>query len=302
MTLSRSLRNICLYMASVALLLPLNAMADSRPASSWRNTLTAVYAWQGESDLDGGNNFRVDRGFVQFKTSMRLGPRLFGGFSIGYGEDRYRFNTTAGSFAPWQDIRTLQFGLPLRYLVNEKWVLFGLPVLRYEAEDGASLGDGREYGVIAGATYRFSDRLSIGPGLGGFKGIGNEDDVFPVLFINWRITDTLSLETGRGLAATRGPGLGLKWKPLDQWEFGLAARYEKNRFRLADTASNIGQDKSVPIVATASWQLKPQFRLSALAGIEASGALRVENSDGALIAEQSYSTAPIVGFVASLQF
>jgi hypothetical protein len=293
---------VAINMATLMLLPLVDVLADSRPSSSWQSTLTAAYAWQGNSDLDGGNNFRVDRGVVQFKSSTRIGPQWFAGFSIGYGEDRYRFNATADSFSPWQDIRTLQFGLPLRYLVNNQWVLFGLPVLRYAAEDGASLDDGREYGVIAGASYRFSDRLSIGPGLGGFKGIGNEDDLFPVLFINWRMTESISLETGRGLAATRGPGLALKWRPLDQWEFGLAARYEKYRFRLADSAGNIGQDKAIPMIATASWQLKSQFRLSALAGVEASGVLSVENNDGALIAEQSYSTAPIVGFVAALQF
>ena len=289
-------------LASLALLLPLTTMADSKPTSTWRNTLTAAYAWQGDSDLDAGNSFRVQRGVVQFKTSTRVGPRWFAGFSIGYGEDRYRFASATGGFPPWQDIRTLQFGLPLRYLVNKTWVLFGLPVLRYAAEDGASLSDGREYGVIAGASYRFSDRLNIGPGLGAFKGIGNEDDLFPVLFINWRMTDTLSLETGRGLAATRGPGLALKWRPLEQWEFGLAARYEKYRFRLSGSTGNIGQDKSVPIIATAAWQPKPNISLSALAGVEASGVLRLEAGDGTFITEQSYATAPIVGIVASLQF
>ena len=290
------------FAAPLLLFLPLFAGADSGPASSWRNTLTASYAWQGDSDLDGGGRFRVDRGVVQFKSTTRFGPRWFAGLSVGYGEDRYRFNGTATGFSPRQDIRSLQLGLPLRYLANKTWALFGLPVLRYAAEDGASLGDGREYGVIAGASYRFSDRLSIGPGLGWFKGIGNEDDLFPVLFVNWRINDALSLETGRGLAATRGPGLALKWRPLSQWEFGVAARYEKYRFRLADNAGNIGQDKSVPIIATAAWQPNPAFSLSALAGIETSGALRIEASDGGFIAGQSYSAAPIVGLVALLQF
>lgn len=134
MTSPCSFRHMSLCLATLMLLLPLNGKADSRPASTWRNTLTAAYAWQGNSDLDGGSSFRVDRGVVQFKTSTRIGPRWFAGFSIGYGEDRYRFNGTAGSFSPWQDIRTLQFGLPLRYLVNKTWVLFGLPVLRYAVD------------------------------------------------------------------------------------------------------------------------------------------------------------------------
>jgi len=284
------------------LLLPASGQTDSRPTSTWRNTLTAAYAWQGESDLDDQANFRVDRGVLEFETARRVGQSWFAGFSVGYGEDRYRFNETPGSFSPWENIRTLQFGLPLRYMANDKWMLFGLPVLRYSAESDADLGDGREFGLIGGASYRFSNKLTIGPGLGAFKGIGDENDLFPILLINWRMTETLSLETGRGLAATRGPGLALKWRPLEKWEFVLAGRYEKFRFRLADSAGNIGQDKSVPIVATASWQWTRAVRISALAGVETSGILRLEDISGNFIAQQSYSTAPVAALVASFQF
>ena len=68
-----SLRFLLLCSAPFVLTLPLAGMADSRSAPAWRNTLTAAYAWQGESDLNGGGNFRVDRGVVQFKTSTRIG-------------------------------------------------------------------------------------------------------------------------------------------------------------------------------------------------------------------------------------
>ncbi len=302
MTCIGCFRNTLIIVVLLRLLLPNSVMADSKRTSTWRNTLTAAYAWQGETNLDEGSNFSVNRGVLDFRTSTRLGQRWFAGFSIGYGEDRYRFSNTMGSLSPWEDIRTLQFGVPLRYMANERWTLFGLPILRYSAERDASLDEGREYGLLTGASYRVSDRLTIGPGFGAFKGIGNEDDLFPVLFVNWRITETLSLETGRGLAATRGPGLSIKWRPSDKWELGLAARYEKYRFRLADSAGSIGQDKSVPIIATASWQWTRTLRLSALAGFETSGNLRIEDGDGNFIAQQTYSTAPIAGLVAALQF
>lgn len=277
-------------------------LADARPAAGWRHTLTAAYAWQGDSDLAGQGSFRVQRGVAQYQASTRVGQRWFTGVSLGYGEDRYRFEAPAGRISPWGDIRSFQFGLPTRYLASSKWTLFALPILRFSAEHNASLGEGREFGLIAGGSYRFSDRLTIGPGLGAFRGFGNEDDLFPVLFVNWRLTDTLSLETGRGLAATRGPGLALRWRPREQWTFGLAARYEKSRFRLADGADSIGQDKAVPIVATASWQATRALQLSAIAGVETSGVLRVEDSGGNVIAEQSYGTAPIAGLIAAFQF
>ena len=272
--------------------------ADSQPTSTWRNTLTTAYAWQGDSDLAGQGGFRVDRGVLQYQVSRRAGQRWILGGSVGFGEDRYRF-TGAPGITPWADVRSVQFGLPLRYLADSAWTLFGLPILRFSAEQNAGLSEGREFGLIAGASYRFSDRLTIGPGLGAFRGVGNEDDLFPVLFVNWRLTDTLSLETGRGLAATRGPGLSLRWRPQRKWTFGLAARYEKYRFRLADGADSIGQDKSVPIIATASWQATSALTLSAIAGVETSGVLRVEDADGNLMAEESYRTAPIAGLIAA---
>ncbi len=86
MAFPRPVKTMRLLLAMPVLLLPLFAGADSRPASTWRNTLTAAYAWQGDSDLDGGGRFRVDRGVVQFKSTTRLGPRWFAGFSVGYGE------------------------------------------------------------------------------------------------------------------------------------------------------------------------------------------------------------------------
>lgn len=292
-----------LYSATaLVMLFPVIVMADSRPAAGWRHSLTAAYAWQGTSDLAEQGSFSVDRGVVEYRLATRLGKRWFAGLSAGYGEDRYRFDSTPASFPPWQDIRSLQFGIALRYLADNRWTLFGLPVLRYSAEENVSLNQGREYGLIAGASYRFSDRLTIGPGLGAFRGIGSEDDVFPVLFINWRMTETLSLETGRGLAATRGPGLTLRWRPMQKWEFGIAARYEKYRFRLDDGADGIGEDKTVPLVATASWQPTAALKLSALAGVETAGVLSLENSGGTLVAERTYSTAPIAGLVASFNF
>jgi opacity protein-like surface antigen len=298
----RCFKTVFFSAAILVMLLPVIGLAESRPAAGWRHTLTAAYAWQGASDLADQGSFSVDRGVVEYRTATRLGKRWFAGISAGYGEDRYHFDSTPANFTPWQDIRSLQFGLALRYLADNNWTLFGLPVLRYSAEENVSLNQGREYGLIAGASYRFSDRLTIGPGLGAFQSIGNEDDVFPVLFINWRMTDTLSVETGRGLAATRGPGLTLQWRPMQKWQFGVAARYEKYRFRLDDGADGIGQDKSVPVIATASWQSAGGLKLSALAGVETAGVLSLENRDGSFVTEQTYSTAPIAGLVASFSF
>lgn len=294
-----------LSLLALSMQLPAIAMAGGPPpgsGSGWRTTLTAAYAGQGNADLDNSRGqFSVDRGIIQLETARRIGQRWFTGVSISYAEDNYNFSDLNG-VSPWNDIRSLQFGVSMRYLASEKWTLFGLPILRYTAEKGVDLDEGREIGLLAGASYRFSDKLTLGPGLGIFTGFGGEEDIFPILLVNWNITDSLSLETGKGTAASRGPGLALKWRPASQWEFGLAARYEKTRFRLDGLAENIGEDKAVPVILTANWKYNQKFSLTALAGVETSGALSVEDSDGNRLTKLSYDTAPLAGLVATFKF
>jgi hypothetical protein len=269
--------------------------------NGWLKSFDIGYVWQGSTDLDNGSEFSVDRAVIELGTARKVGDDWLIGFSLGYGEDRYEFGGPSAN-APWDDIRTLQLSFTMRYQASDNWNLFGLPILRYSAERDASLDDGREIGLLAGASYKFSEDLKVGPGLGVFSGIGGEEDVFPILLIDWAITDTISLETGRGLAATRGPGLTLKWKPEGKWEFGLAARYEKFRFRLADAGENIGEDKAVPVVLTAAWNWNPAISVTALAGFETSGDLSIENSNGDRLRRLSYDSAPLAGLVAKILF
>ena len=265
----------------------------------WQGSVVAAYARQGDSDLESNGKFSVDRGVVELGARRRVGDRLFAGITLGYQQDDYRFTQVAGQ--PWNDIRTLQLGFSLRYLANQKWMLFGLPLLRYSTEQDVELSDGREYGLLAGASYRFSNKLTIGPGFGAINGIGGEEDFFPILLVDWKITDSLTLETGRGFAASRGPGLALKWRPASAWELGIMARYEKSRFRLL-TNGNIGEDKSVPVMLTASWEPKRDIQLTAFGGVETSGRLSIENSDGVRLQQLSYESAPQAGLLVKLSF
>jgi hypothetical protein len=196
-------------------------------------------------------------------------------------------------------------GITLNAGIGERWTLFAVPSLRWAAEDGASLDDGAFGGILAAASYRFSDRLSIGPGLGVFTEIEDDTSVFPLLAVDWRITDTLSLRTGGGLAATRGPGAVLEWRPSEPWSFSLGARYEKERFRLDDegrAAGGVGQDSSVPIFFAATRNLGRSASLSLIAGAKTAGNLRLEDARGEKIDDSDYDTAPFAGGAFKLRF
>jgi outer membrane receptor protein involved in Fe transport len=173
------------------------------------------------------------------------------------------------------------------------------------AESGAALGDSVSGGGFAGFSYRFGDRLTIGPGVGAMTQIEDSPDIFPVLLIDWKITDRLRLETGRGLGATRGPGLILRWDVSDRWDLSVGGRYEKLRFRLdreGVAPDGVGSDRSFPLFCGATYRFTPRAEASLVGGVALGGELLLEDENGNRIAEEDYGQAGFLGVAFGLRF
>jgi outer membrane receptor protein involved in Fe transport len=261
----------------------------------WRWTGQAGMLFQSESSLDTGGDMQVSPFFVEGGGSKRLASGWRLGVSLGYGEDDYDFSGSAGfgGLDPWGRVRDLRVSAPIQYVLDDAWTLYGIPSLRFNAESGASLGDGQTAGLLAGAAYRVSESLTIGPGLGVFSELESDASIFPVLIIDWKITNSLSLETGRGFAASRGPGLQLRWAYSPSWQFVLGGRYEKIRFRLDD--DGVGEDTAVPLFALAEFAFSPDTKFSIFGGTEVGGSLRLEDASGRRVSESDLSSAPFFG-------
>jgi len=284
----------------------LTAAASGR-SSDWQVTLDAGAAKQFESSLDTGGDFDVDRYFFRFGATRNIGKAWNAGISLGYGEDRYEFSGSSGfgDSDPWSRIRVFRAGIPISYRAENNWSFFGIPSLRYAGEDGANWSDSQQWGLLAAAAYRFSDRLTIGPGFGAFSEIEDSTSFFPILFIDWQISETVALTTGRGLAASRGPGVSLNWTPTHRWRFSLEGRYEKTRFRLDDKGpfpGGVGQDQSIPVALAATYTAIRDVELSLLGGVEFAGKLRLEDSTGDRLTESDYGAAPFAGAVVKVKF
>ncbi len=133
--------------------------------------------------------------------------------------------------------------------------------------------------------------MTIGPGIGAFTQLEESATVFPVLIINWKITDKFSLDTGGGLAATLGPGLTLSYRATPKLRIAVGGRYEKIRFRLDKDGSDpdgIGEDSSFPIFASCTYNINRKATVSLVGGVETGGELKLENSKGHTILEESY--------------
>jgi hypothetical protein len=278
------------------------ATAQEGRSGPWFYGLQAAALYQGKSDLDEGTgHFSITRLFVQPSVGYAFDRRNRVSLSLGLGQNNYDFGGGAqlGGDEPWKRIRDFRVSTPIFFAATDKVTGIVIPSIRWNTETGADLDDGRTQGVLAGASYRFSEDFSIGPGLGWFSQLGDGSSVFPILLIDWNVTEKLNLSTGQGLAASQGPGLTLRYSLRDDLKLGLTGRYEKVRFRLDDSGparDGIGQDTSFPLVASVEYTPSPTFSASAFAGAEFGGELRLRDHSGDTLTKSDYDPAPVLGF------
>ena len=278
------------------------------PGKKWSTFIRGGYVYQFDTDMDNNNgSFTTDRLFIQPGITYAPDHRRSFSLAFGYGYDGYDFKgeNAFSASKPWDDIHSFRISTPIRLTKGQNWSFFIVPTLRIAGESGADLSDSLTGGGFAGFAYRFNERFSIGPGIGIVTQIEDDTNVFPVLIINWKITDRLSFETGRGIGATLGPGISLNWKITEQLRFSFGGRYEKLRFRLddnAETPKGIGQDKSFPVFLGLTYKFRSAATLSLIGGIETGGELQLEDQDGNELEKQDYESAPFLGFSFSYRF
>ena len=264
-------------------------------------------AYQFDADLDDGGELNVSRFYIEGGVPFDASPRVRITPVIGYGRDQFDFSGSSGlaGLDPWSGINSLRLAARIRWSVDDKWDVFAIPSLRFNWESGAKIDRSFSGGSLFGASYRFGDKLTIGPGFGILSEIEDDPQFFPILVIEWKITDTLVFKTAGGLAATRGPGLELGWTPSRDWEFGIGGRFEQVRFRLDEDGSfrnGIGEERGFPLYGFIRYAPSQRLRLALLGGVTFGNELKLEDSDGRLIAETDQDPAPFIGAAFSLRF
>ena len=249
---------------------------------------------------DGSGDLSIARGFLSVGLGYAWSRDTTASVSFGIGTTDYDFSsgTRIEGRKPWGRIQDYRLSVPVRFSPMEKTRAIIIPSIRTYAESGASLSDGRTEGVIAGFSWEFSDTLSIGPGFGWFSDVGDETNAFPILLVDWKITELLSLSTGRGLAASQGPGLSLNYELDQKWTLGLTARYEKIRFAVEERegrSAQVGEDSSTPLYIVASYSPWPMTSMTVLAGVDMGGTLSLEDGQGQRIAKTDIDTAMVLG-------
>lgn len=278
---------------------------DQRPGP-WIFTANAIGVHQSEVDMnDTGGSFYVDRWFVNGGVTFAWSARTSLGIVVGGGKAIYEFDGNGAAGGDWwSDISDTRVSLVGRIGFGDTGVLTIVPTLRDNAEDGAGSGDGQTYGLFAAVTWRLSEELTIGPGIGVFSRLEDGTRAFPLLAIDWDISDRWNLATGNGVGSSQGPGLTLNYKLNDDWSFGLTGRYEDLEFRLDNKAiapGGVGRDQAFPLVVSAALTPNPRLRFSVFAGASLLGKLEVKSLSGNKI-ESDYDPALLAGVSAEFRF
>ncbi|TCL09932.1 hypothetical protein BXY66_1999 [Shimia isoporae] len=289
-------KKLAAVMVFAAFSAPAVAQTSGAP-DGWVFRFEGAYFHQQNADLNTGGQFSVDRTYGQFTAVNRNPDGISFGVSASLGQSDYDF----GGGGPWGTVKENSIALSFSGQMGNGGRWFVAPSVRSRYDRGASSSDGRSAGLFAGISWRINDNLIIGPAFGAFEGLGGDKyDIFPALLLDWRISDRWSLTTGPTIGASQGPGLSLRYDVAPDWGLTLSARSEKNRFALA--GGGVGQDSSIPVVLSVSYDPNPGMSFAVFAGAEFDGVLQVETATGVTTGKSRYDTAPLMGVAFSLSF
>lgn len=187
-------------------------------------SVSASGAFSGDVDLKAGGQFSVSSYSFSVAQQVQLGSNEDNGFSVGFTYDRLDFDQTGrNARTPMPDqLQSLSVDLLYQHRLNERWVILGALSPRV-ANAGSSFGsDGFGVDSALVATWEFRPDLSFSLG-GAFATLNGENEVFPVIGVNWVLNPQWRLQLGF-------PEASVVYTPLEQWSFALSAEGSAGTF------------------------------------------------------------------------
>jgi len=253
----------------------------------------------GEFDLD-QLRFRV-----KGNTSITDDFSLAYGFRYEYDGFNFAEDGFFGAGQPWSDIHTVQFNLGGIWSIDDHWSVFAGGVFRFARETDADWGDSLEAGGAAAVSYRFSDTLTIGGGLGVITQLEDDPLFYPVIIVDWEIIDRLVLTTRVSTGWANETGIELVYHWTDNWDVGIGAAYDYQRFRINDEgpiAGGVGEFTALPFFGFVNWKPLPAFNASIYVGVNTYGEFKAVRSNGSTAANPTYGMGFMLGAQGTISF
>lgn len=272
-------------------------------------SLNGAYEHQFRASIDGAGRVAMHRANVALAGIAPITADLDLAFNASYALDYYRFSngpTALGDLEnPWDDIHTINFGATFNLALDQDWTLFGGPVFQFAGESGASASDMFSGGGIVGLEWRLDPNLVLGGGVGITSTIKDDVRIYPVVKVDWRITNELRIAARTHHTVSGDIGAEIIYNRGEGWEAAFGATYRHRRFRLDEdgpTDHGIGQERYLPLYGRFTYEFTPDLRASIYGGVVIEGDLKLEDSGGNRISRQDYDPAGIIGVNINVRF
>ena len=263
--------------------------------------------YQLPSDLDDGSELSRASFRANVSVPFHRSDSLFLGGTLSYQFDSYDFSDNGILADPWGDIQRARFSLVGKGEFSSNWSWLFLPNFGFNQESGALLEDSFSFGAIGAAWSRLNDALTIG---GGFVTNYNLEDkffAFPILVIDWNITETLSFTTMPPPGLQPSPSASLNWQASPQLTLSLIYQYQIEQQRLSDSVSarvpnGIGELRQHRLALSAGFHLTEYIELIAHGGYSLGGTLELLDPNGREVERQDLEGAAFFGVEANYRF
>lgn len=282
---------VCCASASVLAQTHKSATMFDEFAGFWSSspTFEAHYAYTGGGDVSGGarGNFSSHEAGATVKFAGVSKNKRTASVYATYSRLVADFDSPT---APFGSLDTLKAAAFYHYGIDERWGVFANGLVGFSAENAQNWCDGAAGYVGAGATYAFSEKLRVGFGAAAYSRLQNDWLGFPVAFVEWKITEQLTLKTLSGAT--------LMFDVFRDNSLVLNAEieYRNSYARLKNKAAL--RDSYWQFTIGAMWSPLPNFYAAANVGFNFAREMEFRHSP---IADTDISTAPVVmlnaGFV-----
>ena len=292
------LRFLFITCISLSLVIP-DAESATEPS-----TLEATLVYQAPASLAAGGDLQVLRSRLRLSAPLLRNPGLYSSWNLSWGHSHYEIGSRGSApSAPWRDIYHVGGGVSLLKRFSRSWGLLLSPSIDVDGEGDAEVADSLRYGLFSAVTWNAGRDRQLGFGVVVSEGL-EESDLFPVIIIDWKLSDRWRIANPLRVGVTGPAGLELRYQAGERWEIGVGGAWRTLRFRLAEDATGaggIGEERLVPVWIRASRAMEP-LKLILYAGASLEGRLTLEDRHGRELSRERYGAAPFLGVYLSGSF
>lgn len=275
-------------------------------------TLNPSVMYAAERDYDtGAGDVEITRLGGEITLGIPIDDR--GRLSVGVGAFTTDYSVTvnpafsAGVNAAtistqFDDIQELTFStMYTRALDDEGTALFVGGRVGSASEGGVDFDDALVWGAFGGISWRMSEKLTLGVGVGVFSRLEDDVRIIPLPQFRYVIDDRWTL-------ASEGPGLKLDYKWNETMHMGVYGRFEGDDFRIETDNTIVPggavSNSMVPITYYLDATLGDSKNISLFAevGVVVAGETEIFNAAGNVVVEEDIDPGVFAGLSLKIRF